>query len=57
MGWPFYAVMTTAAGHLAWQILTVDISSRADCNRKFVSNKWFGALVFSGIVLGKLTTA
>lgn len=57
IGWPFYAVMTTAAGHLAWQILTVDISSRADCNRKFVSNKWFGALVFSGILLGKLTTA
>lgn len=57
VGWPFYAVMTTAAGHLAWQILTVDISSRADCNRKFVSNKWFGALVFSGILLGKLTTA
>lgn len=57
VGWPFYAVMTTAAGHMAWQILTVDISSRADCNRKFVSNKWFGALVFSGILLGKLTTA
>uniref|UniRef100_A0A0D6R2T3 4-hydroxybenzoate polyprenyltransferase, mitochondrial n=1 Tax=Araucaria cunninghamii TaxID=56994 RepID=A0A0D6R2T3_ARACU len=55
LGWPFYVVMTTAAGHLAWQIMTLDISSRVDCNRKFVSNKWFGALVFAGIFLGKLT--
>ncbi|KAH9322543.1 hypothetical protein KI387_017182, partial [Taxus chinensis] len=33
LGWPFYFVMTTAAGHLAWQILTLDVLSRADCNR------------------------
>eukprot|EP01018_Ginkgo_biloba_P010589 Gb_40801 [translate_table: standard] len=56
LGWPFYIGITTAASHLAWQILTVDISNRVDCNRKFVSNKWFGALVFSGILLGRLTT-
>jgi len=43
IGWPFYAVMTTAAGHLAWQILTVDISSRADCNRKYHCTKDFEA--------------
>ncbi|KAK3420536.1 hypothetical protein EUGRSUZ_G01369 [Eucalyptus grandis] len=47
---------TAASGHIVWQILTVDLSCRADCNRKFVSNKWFGALVFGGILFGKLAT-
>ncbi|XP_031374259.1 4-hydroxybenzoate polyprenyltransferase, mitochondrial [Punica granatum] len=54
IGLPYYAFLAAASGQLAWQILTVDLSSRADCNRKFVSNKWFGALIFSGILLGRL---
>ncbi|KAL4592999.1 hypothetical protein LXL04_006010 [Taraxacum kok-saghyz] len=45
-----------ASGQLAWQIWTVDISSGADCSRKFVSNKWFGAIVFGGILLGRLSS-
>ncbi|MCL7035617.1 hypothetical protein MKW94_029014 [Papaver nudicaule] len=56
LGWPFYASLMAASGQLAWQIWTVDLSSRADCNRKFVSNKWFGATVFSGILFGRLAT-
>ncbi|KAF5177463.1 4-hydroxybenzoate octaprenyltransferase [Thalictrum thalictroides] len=54
IGWPFYPFLLAASGQMAWQICTVDLSSRADCNRKFVSNKWFGALVYSGILFGKL---
>jgi 4-hydroxybenzoate polyprenyltransferase len=54
LGWPFYVGVAGAAGHLAWQVSTVDIHSRVDCNSKFVSNKWLGALVFTGIVFGKL---
>ncbi|KAJ4710427.1 4-hydroxybenzoate polyprenyltransferase, mitochondrial [Melia azedarach] len=54
IGWPYYAFLAAASGHLGWQMWTVDLSSRADCNRKFVSNKWFGALVFSGILFGRL---
>ncbi|KAL2492709.1 4-hydroxybenzoate polyprenyltransferase [Abeliophyllum distichum] len=54
IGWPYYTFLLAASGQLAWQILTVDLSSRADCNRKFVSNKWFGALVFTGILCGRL---
>lgn len=54
LGWLYYAFLMGASGQLAWQILTVDLSNRADCNRKFVSNKWFGALVFTGILLGRL---
>ncbi|XP_074282161.1 4-hydroxybenzoate polyprenyltransferase, mitochondrial-like isoform X2 [Silene latifolia] len=56
LGWPYYICLTAASGQLAWQIYTVDLSKRADCNRMFVSNKWFGALVFSGILLGRLAT-
>lgn len=36
-GWPYYAFLTAAAGHLAWQIGTVNLSCRADCNKKWVS--------------------
>ncbi|KAG6551280.1 hypothetical protein Mapa_007207 [Marchantia paleacea] len=56
LGWPFYAGVIASAGHLAWQVSSVDIHSRADCNSKFVSNKWFGAIVCSAIVAGKLVT-
>ncbi|KAM6566832.1 hypothetical protein CsatA_025960 [Cannabis sativa] len=56
IGWPFYASLVAASGQLAWQISTVDLSSRDDCNKKFVSNKWFGAIIFSGIVLGRISS-
>ncbi|CAN6542686.1 unnamed protein product [Malus baccata var. baccata] len=55
-GWPYYAFLSAASGQLAWQIWTADLSSRADCNRKFVSNKWFGAIIFSGILFGRLSS-
>ncbi|XP_050372504.1 4-hydroxybenzoate polyprenyltransferase, mitochondrial-like [Argentina anserina] len=56
IGWPYYALLAAASGQLAWQIWTVDLSSRLDCNRKFVSNKWFGAIICSGILLGRLSS-
>jgi len=37
--------------HLMWQLRTVDLKNGKDCMNKFVSNKWFGAIVFTGIVL------
>ncbi|XWS68500.1 hypothetical protein CRYUN_Cryun04dG0095900 [Craigia yunnanensis] len=54
IGWPYYAFLAAASGQLAWQIWTVNLTCRADCNRKFVSNKWFGALIFSGILFGRV---
>ncbi|CAI9114707.1 OLC1v1015488C1 [Oldenlandia corymbosa var. corymbosa] len=36
LGGPFYASLVAASGQLAWQIWTVDTSSRADCNKKWV---------------------
>ncbi|XP_047056281.1 4-hydroxybenzoate polyprenyltransferase, mitochondrial-like [Lolium rigidum] len=56
LAWPYYYFLIAAAAQLAWQISTVDLSNRVDCNMKFVSNKWFGALVFSGIVFGRLAS-
>ena len=53
-GIPFYASLVAAGAHLAWQIRTVDLDNREDCMAKFVSNKWFGAVLFSGIVADKL---
>ena len=53
-GLPFYASLACAAGHLAWQIRAVDLDSREDCMAKFVSNRDFGAILFTGIVLDKL---
>ena len=53
-GVPFGAGVGAAAAHLAWQVRTVDLRSRADCLRKFQANHHFGALVFAAIVVGKL---
>ncbi|CAN8230840.1 unnamed protein product [Cochlearia groenlandica] len=53
LGWQYYASLVAASGQLGWQIGTADLSSRADCSSKFVSNKWFGAIIFSGVVLGR----
>jgi len=50
---PYYVGVGAAAGHLAWQIGTVNLQDGVDCMRKFISNKWFGAIIFAGIVLGK----
>ena len=53
-GMPFYASLVAAGAHLAWQIRTVNLADRQDCMNKFMSNKWFGAVLFSGIVADKL---
>ncbi|CAN6201679.1 unnamed protein product [Urochloa humidicola] len=56
LAWPYYPFLAAAAAHLAWQVSTVDLSDKSDCNRKFVSNKWFGAFVFGGILCGILAS-
>ncbi|KAG9151460.1 hypothetical protein Leryth_015068 [Lithospermum erythrorhizon] len=56
IGLPYYVFVAIATGQLVWQIFTVDLSSPMDCGRKFVSNQWFGAIIFSGIFLGRMFT-
>ncbi|EKX39470.1 hypothetical protein GUITHDRAFT_158409 [Guillardia theta CCMP2712] len=54
MGIPYAVGVAGAAVHMAWQIRTVDLDNTMDCMQKFVSNKWVGAIIFSGIVIDKL---
>ena len=50
----YYPLLGAGAAHLAWQVATVDLNSRADCLRKFQSNHHFGAILFAAIVAGRL---
>ena len=51
----YYALLLAGGGgHLAWQVSTVELYSRADCLAKFQSNHHFGALLFAALVGAKL---
>uniref|UniRef100_A0A0N4ZNL9 4-hydroxybenzoate polyprenyltransferase, mitochondrial n=1 Tax=Parastrongyloides trichosuri TaxID=131310 RepID=A0A0N4ZNL9_PARTI len=52
--WPYYLALCATSAHLGWQIGTVNINDGNDCWRKFKSNHYLGALLFTGIVLGNL---
>ena len=54
LDYPFYIGVASATSHLFWQIATVDLDDREDCAAKFRSNSTYGALVFAGIVSGKV---
>ncbi|KAF8779213.1 hypothetical protein HU200_002890 [Digitaria exilis] len=56
LAWPYYPFLAAADTPLAWQVSTVDLSDKSDCHNKFVSNKWFGALIFGGILCGVLAS-
>jgi 4-hydroxybenzoate polyprenyltransferase len=49
---PYALGVLGATSHLAWQIKDVNLDSREDCMVKFVSNKWVGAILLAGIVMG-----
>ncbi|GIL00011.1 MAG: 4-hydroxybenzoate octaprenyltransferase [Alphaproteobacteria bacterium] len=53
-GWPGYVGLAGVALHLAWQTLTVDIDSPADCLAKFRSNRVVGWVLLAGIAAGRL---
>ncbi|GLC41244.1 Palmitoyl-protein thioesterase 1 [Pleodorina starrii] len=57
VGVPYYVGVGAMAGHLAWQVTTVDLSNGPDCMAKFVSNKWAGGLLLAGIVADRLLLA
>ncbi|KAL0890923.1 hypothetical protein Bca101_014906 [Brassica carinata] len=40
LGWQYYASLVAALGQLGWQIGTADLSSGADCSRKYVKQFW-----------------
>ena len=52
LGPAYYAISVAgAAGHLAWQCITVDFDSRQDCWNKFKANGWLGGLIWLGIAV------
>lgn len=46
-----YAGIAAFAGHLAWQIRTIDVNDPARCLRQFRSNRDAGLLLFAGLAL------
>lgn len=48
----FHVILIIGLLHLLWQIITVDLNSPADCMSKFNTNKYYGALILIGILLG-----
>ncbi len=54
LGAPFYVGTAGAALHLVHQLRTVDLDKPVSCLNTFVSNKYFGAIVYTSIVVGKL---
>jgi 4-hydroxybenzoate polyprenyltransferase len=53
-GAAFQAAVVAGAAHQAWQIWSVDLDNGRDCMAKFVSNKWYGGLLYAGIVADRL---
>ena len=46
--WPYFAGLTAAAAHFAWQIVTLDIDDAANCIARFKSNRDLGLILFLG---------
>lgn len=51
-GWLFFAGMLAAAGHLGWQIATLDTNNGANCLARFRANHAYGAIVFLTLLAG-----
>lgn len=54
LNWPFFALLSVAGVHLAWQVAKVDTDNPADCLMRFKSNRDFGLLVLAAIIAGNL---
>lgn len=55
-GLPFYAISVGgAAAHLFWQIRGMKIDDRADCWKRFKSNRDLGYLVWGGLMVDYLS--
>jgi 4-hydroxybenzoate polyprenyltransferase len=50
----FHVLLLLGAFQLYWQSNTVELDNADDCMRKFSSNRYFGMLIFTGVMLGKI---
>ena len=56
-GFWFYCGMIVAAGHLCWQVATLDIDDPQNCLQRFRSNNLFGAIIFAALTFDVLSVA
>ena len=54
VSWPWYVGLVGTGLHLGWQVQGAKLDDPTNLQKRFASNKWLGALVFSSIVAGKL---
>ncbi|MBM3489085.1 MAG: 4-hydroxybenzoate octaprenyltransferase [Alphaproteobacteria bacterium] len=54
LGWPFWLGLAGLALHFAWQTAVIDLDDPADCLAKFRANHGAAAILFVGIVAGRL---
>jgi len=52
----FYPALIPAAAHLAWQTATLDINDPKNCLIRFKSNRDFGLLLFTAVVVGQVVS-
>jgi 4-hydroxybenzoate polyprenyltransferase len=52
--WPFFVLLAVAAGHLAWQVVAVDLNDPKDCLGIFRANRHLGLILFLAIVAGRV---
>ena len=55
LGWVYYAGLVAAAGVAIYHYTLIRQRDRARCFKAFLHNNWFGAAVFSGILLNYAT--
>jgi len=53
----FYTIVAAGAGHLVWQIVTLDITDEMSCLSRFRSNRDFGAIIFTALVADMIANA
>lgn len=53
MGWPFYLALVLTGGHLAWQIIRVNLNQPEQCLAVFRSNGRLGWILFLGVILSR----
>ena len=53
-GFLFYSSSLVGTSSLLWKIRNINLDDPKACMNFFTQNKWYGALIFSGIVLDRL---
>ena len=54
LGAPMYAAAALGTGQLAWQVASADLDDPENLAARFRSNAAYGAIVFGGVVGGRL---